>query len=226
MQVKLKVLGGAHEGKEIQIRDDKFFIGRGDSCQLRPKSDAISRKHCVIVQKNNALLVADLKSRNGTFINDQQLEPERAHKLHSGDRLRVGQLEFEVLVEHGIGGAKKPQVASVKEAVARMAEEASASNEPKSDSFDVASWLLEADTVDRTTRRPLYLEPETKMLTSEETVNIDLEEAQHSDNSESGSKLRADKREPGKLPPQVKAGAKGNSRSAAEETLKKFFGGR
>lgn len=225
MQVKLKVLGGAHEGKEIQIRDDKFFIGRGDSCQLRPKSDAISRKHCVIVQKNNALLVADLKSRNGTFINDEQLEPERARKLHAGDRLRVGQLEFEVVVEHGLGGAKKPMVGSVKEAVARMAEEPVAEGGPKSDSFDVAAWLIEADTVDRGSRRPLYLEPETKMLSSEETVNIELDEGKNG-KAVDDSKLRPDKREPGKLPPIPKMASKGNSKSAAEETLKKFFGGR
>ncbi len=37
MQIKLKVLGGTHEGKEIAIKQDKFLIGRSESCQLRPR---------------------------------------------------------------------------------------------------------------------------------------------------------------------------------------------
>lgn len=221
MQVKLKVIGGTHDGREIAVGDEKFFIGRSESCQLRPKSDAISRKHCVIVQKGNAVVVADLRSRNGTFVNDEQLEAEKAHKLRPGDRLRIGQLEFEVLIEHGLGGVKKAPISSVKEAAARMSSDGSAVTEPKTDSFDVASWLIEADELDRSSRRPLFLEPETQMINSEETMTIEKgEEAAEADQQ------RADKRTPMKLPPQPKLTAKGNSRSAAEETLKKFFGGR
>ena len=69
MQVKLRVLTGSHEGKEIGVSSEKFLIGRSDSCQLRPKSDSISRKHCIIVLKDNKVLIQDLKSRNGTYIN-------------------------------------------------------------------------------------------------------------------------------------------------------------
>ncbi|MFM8570079.1 MAG: FHA domain-containing protein, partial [Pirellula sp.] len=46
MKISLKVLSGNHEGKLIPIKEEKFFIGRGDDCHLRPKSESVSRRHC------------------------------------------------------------------------------------------------------------------------------------------------------------------------------------
>jgi pSer/pThr/pTyr-binding forkhead associated (FHA) protein len=125
MQVMLKVLSGTHEGKIIPVKDEKFLIGRSDSCQLRPKSESISRKHCVIVQKDGRVLLLDLKSRNGTFINEKQLSPDKAKILKTGDKMRCGQLEFEILIEVGIANSKQPEVQSIKEAAGRITEQSS-----------------------------------------------------------------------------------------------------
>jgi pSer/pThr/pTyr-binding forkhead associated (FHA) protein len=81
MQVMLKVLSGTHEGKLIQIKDEKFLIGRSESCQLRPKSESISRKHCVIVLKDGRVLLLDLKSRNGTFVLKSSFRPTKRRSL-------------------------------------------------------------------------------------------------------------------------------------------------
>ncbi len=224
MQVKLKVLGGAHEGKEIIVKDEKFLIGRSDSCQLRPKSDSVSRKHCVIVQKEGRVLVADLRSRNGTLINGIRLDAEKAKSLKPNDVLQVGQLQFEVMIEHGLGGAKKPEVANVKEAAARIAED-SATSEPNSDFVNIADWLIEADMVDRGSKRTPVLEPETRMLSLDETTNINLENSEQ-EPEEDSKMVRADKKAPIKMPKYKTGPATQNSKSAAEQTLKKFFGGR
>ena len=53
MQVMLKVLSGSHEGRELNVSGEKFLIGRSESCQLRPKSESVSRKHCIIVLKDS-----------------------------------------------------------------------------------------------------------------------------------------------------------------------------
>jgi predicted component of type VI protein secretion system len=230
VQVKLRVLGGAHSGKEIQVKDEKFLIGRSDSCQLRPKSDSISRKHCAILQRDGKLIVADLGSRNGTFLNEKRLEPERAKIASAGDVLRVGQLEFEVLVEHGIGGAKKPEVSSVKEAAARMASEPQP-NDPKTDSIDIADWLIEADTMDRSSRQHKTVDPDTQMLAMDETASIQVPKEDTNaglEKADDDSKvLRVDRSKgPMKLPKAKLGPSTQNSRAAAEETLKKFFGGR
>ena len=169
MQVSLKVLSGTHEGKLIQIKDEKFLIGRGDSCQLRPKSESISRKHCAIVQKDGRLLLVDLKSRNGTFINEKQVSPDKAKILKNGDRLRCGQLEFEVLLEVGIANSKQPEVQSVKDAAGRMTEQSSLDSR---ESVDISSWLSEADQIDRNV--PAASEEfDTRQIAMEDTTRLD-----------------------------------------------------
>jgi pSer/pThr/pTyr-binding forkhead associated (FHA) protein len=48
----------------------------------------VSRMHCRIDVEGDRLIVADLSSTNGTFINDQRIAAPT--RLYAGDRLRVG----------------------------------------------------------------------------------------------------------------------------------------
>lgn len=232
MQVILKVLSGTHEGKEIKIKDDKFLIGRSESCQLRPKSDSISRKHCAIVQKDGMVLAIDLKSRNGTFVNEKQLSTEKAKILKSGDKLRCGQLEFEILIEVGIASAKKPEVSTVKEAAVRMTEQTSLDAK---ESFDISSWLLEADQVDRSKSGSGTMEgdADTRQFTMEDTTRVDAtslvaspDQAQAAGTDEEDGKKKFEKKAPIKLPKATTGPTTKNTKDAASETLKKYFGGR
>jgi hypothetical protein len=53
----------------------------------------VSRLHARITPpQNTALMVVDMASSNGTFINNQQLQPHLPHRLAHGDELRLGQL--------------------------------------------------------------------------------------------------------------------------------------
>ena len=240
MKISLKVLSGNHEGKLIPIKDEKFFIGRGDDCQLRPKSESVSRRHCALVQKDGRLLLMDLKSRNGTYVNDKQLSHDKAKILKSGDRLKVGQLEFEVVIEIGIANTKKPEASTPQEVAQRIAEQADAKLTDSRESFDISTWLLEADQVDR---RVAPSEPDTRQIKMEETSQLDtemLQEAAESAESadanapadsadaadESGKSKRPDKRAPIKLPKIQGGPTTKNTKDAASETLKRYFGGR
>lgn len=245
MKISLKVLSGNHEGKLIPIKDEKFFIGRGDDCQLRPKSESVSRRHCALVQKDGRLLLMDLKSRNGTYVNDKQLSPDKAKILKTGDRLKVGQLEFEVVIEIGIANTKKPEVTTPQEVAERIAEQAEAKMTDSRESFDISTWLLEADQIDR---RAPQTEPDTRQMKMEETAQLDTELIQEASQAESSpqadagqsatpegasgssddsSKLkRPEKRAPIKLPKQQGGPTTKNTKDAASETLKRYFGGR
>jgi pSer/pThr/pTyr-binding forkhead associated (FHA) protein len=123
MQMQLKVVTGGQEGKLISVNHDKFLIGRSDECHIRPKSESISRRHCAIVRKQGRILLLDLKSRNGTYVNDKKLDPAKAKILKDGDHIRVGKLEFIVVLEAGVANVKKSQVKDVKEAATRSAEQ-------------------------------------------------------------------------------------------------------
>jgi len=56
----------------------------------------VSRTHARIVRQDNAFLVEDLDSANGTFVNGQLLHPHESHRLRSGDELRLGELRMRV----------------------------------------------------------------------------------------------------------------------------------
>ncbi len=104
MQVKLIVVGRKQEGEEIPIVAREFVIGRGQECDLRPLSRAISRKHCAIIVERDAAAIEDFDSTNGTFVNGERVRERR--ELASGDRIKIGTWEFDV--ELGVnGGVKK-----------------------------------------------------------------------------------------------------------------------
>lgn len=225
MQVFLKVVAGSHAGKEIAIASEKFLIGRSDNCQLRPKSDSISRQHCVLVVRDGRVLVQDLKSRNGTFVNETRLPPDRAKVLKPGDRLRVGKLEFEVVVKVPIGGPKKPHVRDVKDAAMRTVQ----SSDSRFEDVDISSWLDEADQIDRVRKTS---DPDTRQLKLDETHAAgetdsgELSVADEPSEKEVGGSRRPEKRPVGKLPKNRPGSESVDSREAADAALKRFFGGR
>lgn len=133
MEVKLKVLVGSNAGQEIRVPAPKFLIGRAEDCHMRPKSDLISRHHCVLLTEEQVAVIRDLGSRNGTFVNDERIMGER--ELKAGDRLKIGPLEFEVGLVMSVGAKKRPRVTSIKEAATRTAAGVAR------DDVDVAEWL-------------------------------------------------------------------------------------
>ncbi len=56
----------------------------------------VSKQHCQILVEPDRVVVEDLGSANGTFVNDRRIQQAR---LRDGDRLRVAAHEFEVHVQ-------------------------------------------------------------------------------------------------------------------------------
>lgn len=228
MQIQLKVLAGSSEGKLIPVTQDKFLIGRSDECQLRPKSDSISRRHCAIVLKDDRVLLVDLKSRNGTIVNEKKLDPSKAKVLKHGDRIQVGKLEFEVIIQVGIANKKKPEVKDVKEAAVRSAEN---TGDSRYEEVDVSSWLEEADQIKRDRNDPV-----TRQFNIEDSAKLDISaestvmEAQADNETKTSQPNQPSGPQPGKkpmkLPPREPKPMSGTSKDAASETLRKFFGNR
>ena len=68
-------------------------VGRAPRADFIVDAALVSRLHCRLTASNDSLEVEDLKSTNGTFVNDQRIE--RA-QLANGDLLRVGRFELKV----------------------------------------------------------------------------------------------------------------------------------
>ena len=227
MKVKLKVLGGSHDGKEIGVGTEKFLIGRSESCQLRPKSESVSRKHCILVIRENRLLIQDLKSRNGTYVNEKRLPSDKAKVLKAGDEIRIGKLKFEILIEHGLQAAKKPKVTDVSDAASRTVE--AGSDESRFEAVDVSSWLEEADQIDRVRK---LSDPETRQFkigekpagSDEDSTELSVDEEPKQE--EKKKRPPKKKQKPGKLPEGAKKSMTDSSKDAADDALKRFFSGR
>jgi predicted component of type VI protein secretion system len=220
MDVKLKVLEGKQAGQQIAITGKKFFIGRAEDCHLRPGSDLISRHHCVILVEEGYVGVRDFGSKNGTYVNDERVVGEREIKV--GDQMRVGPLQFEICIAHGIGGKKRPPVADVKEAAARAAGSSASLD------IDVSEWLAGEPEPKKSGASP----QETQRLRVGDTEEIRLGETR--DISKSNDETVAAPMElpvakddstirkpPGKLPPPPKKASK-DSQEAATAMLNMF----
>src|SRR2546421_5486201 len=194
MHVRLKILQGSNTGKEVKIPTPKCMIGRGEDCHLRPNSDAISRHHCVIVTTENEVVVRDLKSRNGTFVNEEKVAEEAV--LLNGDILRVGPLQFEMVIEQSVAKPKRTKVADLKEAVARTAEGSSVNS--TSDLDDVTSWLEEADSHEKSRRTTA---PETRQFRMDDTATPAQAVATAETKTVVAEAKRPDKKPPANLPP-------------------------
>src|SRR5213593_4413573 len=96
MDAKLVVAKGKTTLKEIPLAGLHTVIGRKNDCGLRIPSPLVSRQHCELSCSGSKLVVKDLGSSNGTFVNGTKV---RGKELKSGDTLGVGPVTFIVQLD-------------------------------------------------------------------------------------------------------------------------------
>ncbi len=83
------------EEGSILLLNGIITIGRKDGNTIRLTDQYASGNHAKIVVKNNEILIEDLNSTNGVFINDEKVN-EYA-KLRPNDKIRIGSATFKVI---------------------------------------------------------------------------------------------------------------------------------
>ena len=91
---------GKQKGMKIHASALPFYIGRDPECHLRPASPIISKKHCGFSQQGAQFYLEDFGSTNGTIFRGERLSGKTL--ISSGDRVIVGPLEFDVLIETSV----------------------------------------------------------------------------------------------------------------------------
>lgn len=86
---------GPELGKKYVLDDREYTIGRDETNQIVVELDNVSRRHARIFGSHDRMFVEDLKSTNGTFLNDQEVLG--AQPLRSGDLIKVGGSIFKFL---------------------------------------------------------------------------------------------------------------------------------
>ena len=88
----------------------EMLVGRADNVtDYIPEIDltphgayrlGLSRRHATITRQNSRLIVKDLNSRNGTFINNVAVDKGGTQELADGDELRFGNLSMRISFKH------------------------------------------------------------------------------------------------------------------------------
>lgn len=89
----LRVLNGEFRGRVFPLQDS-LDIGSGGDCGLRLRDASVSSSHARLQREGDEVVIEDLGSSRGTYLNDQSVE--RAH-LKKGDLLRIGRTHLSVI---------------------------------------------------------------------------------------------------------------------------------
>ena len=82
-----------HEPGMIYDLDGQIVLGRGEQADIRLDDPFASSTHARLFQQGNIVVIEDLQSTNGTYLNEELLQSPRP--LHPGDLVRIGESEFE-----------------------------------------------------------------------------------------------------------------------------------
>ncbi len=93
----LKLLATNPGSQPIDIKEPQNTLGRSKTCQVVVNHKSISARHATISYHDNQWWVEDLRSKNGTYINDLQVTTPTV--FTSDDRLRCGEVEWIVHLE-------------------------------------------------------------------------------------------------------------------------------
>lgn len=83
----LLMVEGPSPGKRIFMDQPVLLIGRDERCDVVISERQVSRQHASITLEDDSYVVRDLGSKNGTFVNGQELDGPRA--LQDGDEIQV-----------------------------------------------------------------------------------------------------------------------------------------
>lgn len=100
--MKLVIISNLNKGKTFELQEGNNLIGRWDpedksfpeiDLEAEDEESKISRRHCVVIQDRGSVVVEDVGSLNGTFVNGgSKLVPGQQVPIKPGDQVLVGKI--------------------------------------------------------------------------------------------------------------------------------------
>src|SRR6266576_5463333 len=106
---KLVLLSAGMTGRAHELKVDKTTIGRVDDNTFQIPEPSVSSHHCEVLLRGSDIVVHDLNSTNGTFINGEKVTES---VLKPGQVLRLGQIELRLETENGGGASAQAPAAA------------------------------------------------------------------------------------------------------------------
>lgn len=160
MGVSLVLVRSDLSQMEIQVKHSPEVIGRHTDCKVRIPDPSVSRQHCEISVADGKIMLRDLGSSNGTFVNRKRITQI---ELSAGDMLAIGKFIFvlrvdgkpanidsmEVLEDGAIPISAPPETKPAKAAKAASPAKAPAKNADPGDSSVTDFDFLDDDLEDQ-----------------------------------------------------------------------------
>src|SRR4051812_16416704 len=102
---KLVVLSAGFNGRTHELNVDKTTIGRVDDNTFQIADPSVSSHHCEILLRGTDVVIHDLGSTNGSFINGDKISES---VLRPGQTLKLGQIEMQLVPDGAPIPAPKP----------------------------------------------------------------------------------------------------------------------
>src|SRR5437762_4839929 len=102
---KLVLLSAGMTGRTHELKVDKTTVGRVEDNTFQIAEPSVSSHHCEVLLRGTEVVVRDLNSTNGTYINGEKITES---VLKPGQTLRLGQIEMRLETDTVPGQTKKP----------------------------------------------------------------------------------------------------------------------
>ncbi len=89
----------------VRLVRDRYIIGRSDLSDIVLGNRFVSKHHALLVKSEYGLIVVDMKSRNGTFVNSSKVQNRI---LENNDVLSLGDHRIKVICPAGYAASLKP----------------------------------------------------------------------------------------------------------------------
>jgi pSer/pThr/pTyr-binding forkhead associated (FHA) protein len=83
-----------YRGADVFLSEGQYVLGRSASCQIVLDDARVSRRHATITVSGGQVVIDDLGSVNGVYVNGLRIQGQRA--LLDGDRIGIGGAELEL----------------------------------------------------------------------------------------------------------------------------------
>jgi pSer/pThr/pTyr-binding forkhead associated (FHA) protein len=105
----LRFISGKYQGSEFPLPGNaELTIGRSGELDMVLTEDMVSRRHAKLVVNGDQVIIQDLDSTNGTFVNGERIKRAR---LKEGDRLLIG-TSIAKLISTSVAGSDQPERSS------------------------------------------------------------------------------------------------------------------
>ncbi len=103
----LVVIYGMDLGKKFNLNQPSLTIGRSSKSDVQVDQESVSRSHAKIINTGKTIILRDLGSTNGTYVNDELIDE---YVMRDGDFIKIGRTIFKFLSGNNIENAYHEEI--------------------------------------------------------------------------------------------------------------------